>query len=137
MVTSEDEITRRIEQRDSQRSTRRAHAATLVGKLARQHTELAGQLAELERELGTVLTEAGDVIDVAELAQVTDVSLADLTRWLDRSAKPARGGKRTRVKSRAAAGPAIAAEPRASRAAPPAPTASGDITGAAVGSASS
>jgi len=94
MVTSEDEITRRLQETDSARSARRAHAATTVGELARRHAELAGQLAELERELGDALTSAGDVIDVDELSQVTDIPVTDLARWRDHAAKPRRGGKR-------------------------------------------
>ncbi|MGW4826296.1 hypothetical protein ACWEOG_01850 [Amycolatopsis japonica] len=96
MVTTDDEITRRLEERDSARSARRAQAAGTVGELARRHADLAGRLAELERELGEVLTAAGDVIDVPELAEVTDVPAADLARWRDQAAKPARGGKRKR-----------------------------------------
>ncbi len=137
MVTSEDEITRRIHQRDSERSERRAQAATVVGQLARRHDELAGQLGELERELGTVLTEAGDVIDVAELAQVTDVPVADLTRWLEQAAKPGRGGKRSRPRPRsreATGNGTAAAEPRATRTAPPE---SAESAVPAVGAASS
>ncbi|TKG60357.1 MULTISPECIES: hypothetical protein [Pseudonocardiaceae] len=99
MATSEEEIARRLEERDSARSTRRAQAATTVGELARRHTELASRVAELERELGEVLTAAGDVIDVPELAQVTDIPAADLTRWRDQAAKPTRRGKRTRPSS--------------------------------------
>lgn len=96
MVTSEDEITRRLEDKDTVRSARRAEAATMVGDLARRHAELTGQLAELERELGEILAAAGDVIDVPELAQVTDIPAADLTRWQE-GAKPARSGKRKRA----------------------------------------
>jgi hypothetical protein len=125
MVTSKEEITRRIEERDSERSARRAHAATIVGQMARRHAELAGQITELERELGTVLTEAGDVIDAAELAQVTDIPIADLTRWVDHATKPARSGKRTRprVKTHRVGGHESQAvtEPPAARTATPAP----------------
>ncbi|MFD4252494.1 hypothetical protein ACFWQL_22390 [Amycolatopsis thermoflava] len=96
MVTSEDEITRRLQETDSARSARRTHAATTIGELARRHAELAGQLAELERELGDTLTAAGDVIDVTELSQVTDIPVTDLARWRDHAAKPHRGGKRKR-----------------------------------------
>ncbi|MEV7042856.1 hypothetical protein [Amycolatopsis sp. NPDC051061] len=138
MVTSENEINRRIEERDAERSARRAQAATVVGQMARRHTELAGQLAQLERELGKVLTEAGEVFDVAELAQVTDIPVADLTIWLDHAAKPARSGKRTRprVKPQDAGSnsTSVATEPRAARTALTAPT---ESTGAAAGSASS
>ncbi len=132
MVTSEDEITRRIEERDSERSARRAQVATVVGQLARRHAELAGQVAELERELGSVLTEAGDVIDVAELAQVTDIAAADLTRWLDHAAKSARSGKRARPRAKThgagAHGSQAASGPPAARTATPAPA---ESTGAA------
>ncbi|MEV6905986.1 hypothetical protein [Amycolatopsis sp. NPDC051071] len=144
MVTTDDEITRRIEERDSARSARRAQAAGTVGALARRHTELAGQLADVERELGEALTAAGDVIDVPELAAVTDVPATDLTRWRDQAAKPARGGKRKRpgtAKNNGTPGkdtPA-AAGPRAARpTAPalPAPESAGNGR-VAVGAASS
>jgi hypothetical protein len=145
MVTSEEEITRRLEDKDSARSARRAQAATTVGELAGRHTELAGRLAELERALGEVLTAAGDVIDVPELAQVTDIPAADLTRWRDRAAKPARGGKRKRPSatkndtSGKAAQAAITTPVAAHTAPPPRPAApeSAATAGAAAGAASS
>jgi len=96
MVTSDEEITRRLTETDTARSARRQQAATIVGELARRHTELAGKLAELERELGEALTAAGDVIDIPELSAVTEVAANDLTRWRDQAAKPARSGKRKR-----------------------------------------
>ncbi|MFE6611544.1 hypothetical protein [Amycolatopsis sp. NPDC057786] len=123
MVTTNDEITRRLEERDSARSARRAQAAGTVGELARRHADLAERLADLERELGEVLTAAGDVIDVPELAEVTDVPAADLTRWRDQVTKPARGGKRKRpgtaTKSRVPGTPA-ATETRTAQPAAPA-----------------
>ncbi|WP_116052073.1 hypothetical protein [Amycolatopsis palatopharyngis] len=138
MVTSEEEIARRLEERDSVRSARRSQAATTVGELTRRHTELAGQLAELERELGEVLTAAGDVIDVPELAQVTDIAAADLTRWRDQATKPARRGKRTRRSSSKndtkGNGTGASAEPPAAR--PTVPESAG-TGGVAVGVASS
>lgn len=137
MVTSEDEITRRIEQRDSERSARRAQVATIVGQLAGRHAELAGQLAELERDLGKALTEAGDVIDVAELAQVTDIPVTELTRWREHAAKPGRNGKRARPRAttrNAGESGTEAAASRATRIATPVPT---DPVGAALGAASS
>ncbi|TKG60937.1 hypothetical protein [Prauserella endophytica] len=143
MVTTEEEIARRLQERDSARSARRAQAATTVGELARRHTELAGQLVDLERELGEVLTAAGDVIDVSELAQVTDVPVADLTRWRDQAAKPARGGKRKRPSAKKNNAPGkgtpAATEPRAGRpAAPVTPEPEPvDTSGVAVGAASS
>ncbi|MFD4190758.1 hypothetical protein [Amycolatopsis thermoflava] len=137
MVNSEDEITRRLRETDSARSARRAHAATTVGELARRHAELASQLAELERELGDTLTAAGDVIDVTELSQVTDIPVADLARWRDHAAKPHRGGKRKRPATKQK--PVSAKEPQQlrttmapRRAIPAAP----DSTAVAVGAAS-
>ncbi|GAB3000939.1 MULTISPECIES: hypothetical protein [Amycolatopsis] len=144
MVTSEEEIARRLQERDSERSARRAQVATTVGELARRHAELAGQLADLERELGEVLTAAGEVIDVPELAQVTDVPVDDLTRWRDQAAKPARGGKRKRPsakkndapgKGTQAATATRATRPVAPASAAPAPESVAD--GVAVGAASS
>lgn len=136
MVTSEDEITRRLRETDSARSARRAHAATTVGELARRHAELAGQLAELERELGDTLTAAGDVIDVAELSQVTDIPVADLARWRDHAAKPHRGGKRKRPAAKQK--PASVKEPQSSStvAARTVTPAAPDSTAVAVGAAS-
>ncbi|UUV28574.1 hypothetical protein NQK81_27765 [Amycolatopsis roodepoortensis] len=140
MVNTDEEITRRLEERDSARRARRAQTASTVGELARRHTELAEQLADLERELGEVLTAAGDVIDVSELADVTDVPVADLTRWRDQVAKPARGGKRKRpgtAKNNGTPGkdtPAATAPPAAPT--PAAPESAGN-GGVAVGAASS
>ncbi|MFI5593682.1 hypothetical protein ACIA5G_52270 [Amycolatopsis sp. NPDC051758] len=135
MVTSENEITRRIEERDSERSVRRAQAATVVGQLARRRAELAGQVAELERELGTVLTEAGDVIDAAELAQVTDIPVADLTRWLEDATRSSRSGKRARprAKTHGASGhrSKAATEPPAARTAAQAPAESAEAAAGA------
>ncbi|MEU0511606.1 MULTISPECIES: hypothetical protein [Amycolatopsis] len=137
MVTSEDEITRRLRETDSARSVRRAHAATTVGQLARRHAELAGQLAELERELGDTLTAAGDVIDVAELSQVTDIPVADLARWRDHAAKPHRGGKRKRpaAKQKPASGKEPQ-QPTSTVAARTVTPAAPDSTAVAVGAAS-
>ncbi|SFB63050.1 hypothetical protein SAMN05216266_1336 [Amycolatopsis marina] len=134
MVTSEEEIARRLEERDFVRSARRAQAATTVGELARRHTELAGRLAELERELGEVLTAAGDVIDVPELAQVTDIPAADLTRWRDQASKPARRSKRTRPRARNndtnSTDTQAATAPRAARSVTPAPPVASESVGA-------
>lgn len=140
MVTSEEEIARRLQERDSERSARRAQAATTVGELARRHAELAGQLADLERELGEVLTAAGEVIDVPELAQVTDVPVDDLTRWRDQAVKPVRRGKRKRPSAKKNDAPGkgtqAATATRATR--PAAPAAPESVAGGvAVGAASS
>jgi hypothetical protein len=91
MVTS-DEIERRVEQSDAARSAKRSAAAKRVGELARRRAAVVAELSDLERELGDVLVEAQDVIDVAELARFTDVAASDLTRWLTArtSRKPAR-----------------------------------------------
>ncbi|MEV0068839.1 MULTISPECIES: hypothetical protein [unclassified Amycolatopsis] len=118
MVTSEQEIARRIEETDSARSARRAEAANMIGELARRHSDLAGQLAELERELGATLTSAADVIDVAELAQITDIPAADLARWHGQAAKPVRGRKRKRTDPKTNGLPTAAQPPQLSSADP-------------------
>lgn len=126
MVTSDEEITRRLTETDAARSARRQQAATVVGELARRHTELAGKLAELERELGEALTAAGDVIDIPELSAVTDVAADDLTRWRDQAAKPARSGKRKRSHTKGDTGGTTkqaATAPRAARQVASAPSA--------------
>ncbi|WP_410647987.1 hypothetical protein [Amycolatopsis sp. cmx-4-54] len=144
MVTTDEEIARRLEETDSARSARRKRAAATVGELARRHTELAGQLADLERELGEVLTAAGDVIDVPELAAVTDVPATDLTRWRDQAARVVRGGKRKRPSTAKKSGTpgkdtAEATAPGATRPTAPAPaapeaTSNGGVTLAAASS---
>jgi hypothetical protein len=94
MVTTE-EIELRIKEADSARSARRTAAAKRVGELASRRTTVAGQLTDLERELGDVLAESSDVIEIHELARFTDVPAADLTRWLDN--RKATRPKRKRV----------------------------------------
>jgi hypothetical protein len=82
MVTTE-EVELRIKEADSARSARRTAAAKRVGELASRRATVAEQLNDLERELGDVLAESSDVIEIHELARFTDVPAADLTRWLD------------------------------------------------------
>lgn len=123
MVASEDEINDRLEEKDSARSARRRKAANTVGHLARQHAALAGQVADLERELGEVLVAAGDVIDVPELADVIKVAASDLTRWREQSAKPARRKRHRSGTKKNPGGTAAqtAAAPRTVRPTAPAP----------------
>lgn len=82
MATTE-EIEQRVEEADSARTARRAAAAKRVFELAARRSTIADQLSDLERELGDVLAEASDVIEIDELARFTDVPAADLRRWLD------------------------------------------------------
>lgn len=89
MVATEEEITRSIAEDDAARTTRRAAAATRVGELARQRAALVEQLNDIERELGDVLVEGSDVIEIDELARYTKVKAADLARWLNER-KPTR-----------------------------------------------
>ncbi|WP_211348165.1 hypothetical protein [Saccharothrix texasensis] len=81
MATSE-EIQRRVEQADTARSVKRSAVAQQVGELAQRRAVLAGQLDDVERELGDVLAEASDVMDIDELARFTDIPAPDLTGWL-------------------------------------------------------
>jgi transposase len=81
MATTE-EIRRRVEEADTARSTRRSAAAQRIGELAARRADVAEQLDDIERQLGDELAAAQDVVDIDELAQFTDVSAADLTRWL-------------------------------------------------------
>lgn len=82
MATTE-EIERRVGDADTTRTARRVAAAKRVGELARHRTGVAEQLADIEHELGNVLAESVDVIDIEELARFTDVPAADLTQWLN------------------------------------------------------
>lgn len=95
MVTS-DEIERRVEQSDAARSAKRSAAAKRVGELAQRRAAVVAELSDLERELGEVLAEAQDVIDVNELARFTELAASDLTRWL--TARTSRKSVRTNRK---------------------------------------
>ncbi|MEU5259758.1 hypothetical protein [Amycolatopsis sp. NPDC021455] len=92
MITT-DEIERRVEKADAEKSARRTAAAREVGELARRRIALAEELAEVERKLGTVLAAAADVISIDELTEFTDVPAADLTRWLAAGKPRARRGR--------------------------------------------
>ncbi|MGW4526912.1 hypothetical protein [Amycolatopsis sp. cmx-4-83] len=92
MITT-DEIERRVEKADAEKSARRTAAAREVGELARRRAALAEELSEVERTLGTVLAAAADVIGVDELAEFTDVPAADLTGWLTAGKPRARRGR--------------------------------------------
>lgn len=88
-----DEIERRVEKVDAEKSARRTAAAREVGELARRRVALADQLADVERKLGTVIATAADVIGIDELAEFTDVPAGDLTGWLTASKPRARRGR--------------------------------------------
>lgn len=82
-MATPEEIERRIDEVDQPRSSRRAAAAKRVVELASQRASVAEQLSALERELGDILAESSDVIEIDELARFTDLPVADLTRWLN------------------------------------------------------
>jgi hypothetical protein len=81
MVT-EEEIDRRIQDKDAPRSARRAAAAKRIAELAQRHAVLIAQVNDIERALGEALAESHDVIDVNELHEFTDVPTVELNRWL-------------------------------------------------------
>ncbi|MET9259606.1 hypothetical protein [Amycolatopsis sp. NPDC004079] len=102
MPTSE-EIERRVAEADAPRSVRRSAAAQRIGDLATRRAEIVAQLNDVERQLGEVLSESSDVIDIDELAQFTEVPATDLARWLDtgkpvpaKRKKPANSGSRAK-----------------------------------------
>ena len=78
-----DEIQRRVEEADAARGAKRSSTAMRVGELAMRRATVAEQLAAIERELGDVIAESRDVIEIDELARFTDLPAADLTRWLN------------------------------------------------------
>lgn len=92
-MATTDEIQRRVEQADAARSAKRSAAAQQVGELAQRRTAIAEKLDDIERQLGDVLADAQEVMDIDELARFTDVPAADLTRWLT-ARKPARTKRR-------------------------------------------
>ena len=78
-----EEIERRVGDADSTRTARRVATATRIGELARRRASVVEQLADIDQEIGTVLAESSDVIEIDELARFTDVPAADLTQWRD------------------------------------------------------
>ncbi|MBP2474852.1 hypothetical protein JOF53_003724 [Crossiella equi] len=92
-IATADEIDRRVEAADTARRLKRSAAAKQVGELAKTRTELAAQLDEVERQLGEVLADASDVLDIDELARFTNIPAADLTGWLT-TRKPNRTTKK-------------------------------------------
>jgi hypothetical protein len=93
-IATAEEIDRRVEAADTARRAKRSAAAQQVGELAQRRTMLAEQLDEVERELGEVLADASDVLDIDELARFTNIPASDLTGWLDATRKPNRTKKK-------------------------------------------
>lgn len=114
-MATPEEIRQRVEEADTARSARRAAAAQQVGELAQRRAAIVAQLAEVERELGEVVADAQDVIDVDELAAFTDLKPSDLTGWLA-GRKPSRGKRRKATTTTGALGDS----PTPSGATPPA-----------------
>lgn len=92
-IATAEEIDRRVEAADTARRLKRSAAAQQVGELAKTRTELAAQLDEVDRQLGEVLADASDVLDIDELARFTNIPAADLTGWLT-TRKPNRTNKK-------------------------------------------
>jgi hypothetical protein len=107
-MATPEEIERRVEEKDAPRTARRSAAAKRVSELAQRRAAIVEQLEDIERELGDVLVDAHDVIDVDELARFTDVKAADLTRWLE-------AGRTARTKRKKPAGAAAGAKNDTSR----------------------
>jgi hypothetical protein len=92
-MATKDEIRRRVELADAERSHRRLATAQLVGELAHRRTNLAAELREVDLKLGDLITEAEDVMSLPELGSFTDVPVDELKEWAAAS-KPKRGRKR-------------------------------------------
>lgn len=105
-MATTDEIRRRVELADAERSNRRLATAQLVGELAHRRTALAAELHDVDVKLGDLITEAGDVMSLHELASFTDVPVDELTKWTAAS-KPKRGRRRRPNTRPAKPGPAI------------------------------
>lgn len=93
-IATAEEIDRRVEAADTARRAKRSAAAREVGELAQRRAALAEQLDDVERQLGEVLADANDVLDIDELARFTNIPPADLTEWL-RARKPNRAKKKS------------------------------------------
>jgi len=100
-MATDEEIERRVAETDTPRTAKRSSAAKRVGELARRRSTIATQLDDIERQLGQVLLDAEDVIDVEELARFTDVPTVDLTRWRTAAARNTRKTPAKRKRSSA------------------------------------
>ncbi|MFD8497313.1 hypothetical protein [Amycolatopsis sp. NPDC059657] len=112
-IATAEEIDRRIEAADTARRAKRSAAAQEIGELARRRAVLAEQLDEVERQLGAVLAESSDVLDIDELARFTNIPAAELTGWLT-ARKPARAKRKkppTGESGTTSCGPSIAGTP--------------------------
>ncbi|MFD4636894.1 hypothetical protein ACFWN2_06235 [Lentzea sp. NPDC058436] len=92
-MATKDEIRRRVELADAERSTRRLDTAQLVGELAQRRTNLAAELREVDVKLGDLITETEDVMSLPELASFTDLPVDELAEWAT-ARKPKRGRKK-------------------------------------------
>jgi hypothetical protein len=131
MATAE-EIQRRVEQADTARSAKRSAVAQQVSDLAQRRAALAEQLDEIERQLGDLLAEANDVMDVEELARFTDIPVPDLTGWLT-ARKPARAKRKKPAggaQSDTSRGPVAARTPTNGQTSTPPPGRSADAVDA-------
>ncbi|GHH32164.1 hypothetical protein [Lentzea cavernae] len=92
-MATKDEIRRRVELADAERSTRRLATAELVGELAQRRINLAAELQEVDAKLGDLITETEDVMSLPELASFTDLPVDELAEWAA-ARKPRRGRKK-------------------------------------------
>ncbi|SES39796.1 hypothetical protein [Lentzea albida] len=102
-MATTDEIRRRIEIADAERSSRRLGTAQLVGELAHRRTALSKELHEIDIKLGNLIIDAEDVISLPELALFTDVPVDELTQWTVAS-KPKRGRRKRSIERTAKLG---------------------------------
>ncbi|WP_051792437.1 hypothetical protein [Amycolatopsis jejuensis] len=116
MSATNDEIERRIEDHDTPRTAQRSAAAKRVAELARCRGEVAAQLDAIERDLGEILAESAEIIEIRELARFTDVSVANLSQWLDKR-KNARA-KRKKPTSNTSRGKNMSSQSKPSSAVP-------------------
>ncbi|GAA3588296.1 hypothetical protein GCM10022222_86070 [Amycolatopsis ultiminotia] len=101
MVALNDEIDRRVTENDIPLTERRSAAAKQVAELARRRVAIAADLHDVDEELARTLTASAKIMEIAELARFTDVSAADLSRWLDAGQpKPGRRKKPTSDRTR-------------------------------------
>jgi hypothetical protein len=133
-MATPEEIELRIQEADTARSAKRAAAARQVGELAQRRAVLAGQLDDIERQLGDLLADAGDVMDIDELARFTDIPTPDLKRWLT-TRKPVRAKRNKPVggaRSDTGRGPGAAGTPTNDHTATPPPGRRADAVDAPV-----
>lgn len=112
---SAEEIRARVKQADEQRIATRANAAARVGEIAEQRDEVVSTLAELDKALGTAVSDALTVMSADELAQFTARPRREVEEWSAGTKSNSRRRPTTSPSGRSPHRPSRSTRPRANQ----------------------